>query len=67
MTEPSLLPPAYCDTDGAAIFLSIPASTLKRLRVEGSGPPYSKLGTSVRYSYADLTAWMGQSRTIPSN
>ncbi len=41
----------------AAEFLSLGQSTLAKLRASGSGPPFRKLGRSVRYAREDLVAW----------
>lgn len=57
MLEPQ---PEWTDTEGASRFLSIPVSTLVTMRSRKRGPPYAKVGTTVRYSYADLQAWMKQ-------
>jgi excisionase family DNA binding protein len=41
----------------AAEFLNLGESTLAKLRTSGGGPPFRKLGRSVRYSRDDLQAW----------
>ena len=41
----------------AAEFLNLGQSTLAKLRASGDGPPFRKLGRSVRYSQEDLQAW----------
>jgi excisionase family DNA binding protein len=41
----------------AAEFLNLGQSTLAKLRASGEGPPFRKLGRSVRYSRDDLEAW----------
>jgi excisionase family DNA binding protein len=41
----------------AAEFLNLGQSTLAKLRASGEGPPFRKLGRSVRYSREDLQAW----------
>lgn len=46
------------DTSKASEYLGIPAGTLARWRVEGSGPAYFKLGLRVRYEKAALDEWM---------
>lgn len=38
--------------------LGLARSTLAKLRVHGGGPPYLKLGTSVRYPEDSLAAWL---------
>jgi predicted DNA-binding transcriptional regulator AlpA len=48
----------------AASLLSLSTRTLERLRCVGGGPRFVKMGKgSVRYSIADLEAWVA-SRTI---
>lgn len=46
------------DTEGAARRLGLSRSTLEKLRVYGGGPPYLKLGRSVRYRCDDLSSWL---------
>ena len=46
------------DTDGAAARIGLSAKTLTNKRVAGDGPPFVKMGRSVRYRVADLDAWM---------
>ncbi|WP_333876386.1 helix-turn-helix domain-containing protein [Methylobacter sp.] len=47
------------DTDGASSLLNIPASTLIKWRSTGENNiPYIKIGKSVRYSTADLKAYV---------
>jgi predicted DNA-binding transcriptional regulator AlpA len=48
----------YLKTLDAAAYLGMGVSTLERLRVQGSGPRFHKLGTkAVRYRVDDLDAW----------
>jgi hypothetical protein len=42
------------DEHEAAVVLSKPAGTLRQWRSRGLGPPYVKLGMSIRYRRADL-------------
>lgn len=46
------------DTEGASRHLGLAVSTLEKLRVGGGGPPYVKLGRSVRYRVSDLEAYL---------
>ena len=48
-----LLPPK-----DAANFLRVSVSFLAKARMRGDGPPYVKLGRSVRYRESDLVHWM---------
>jgi predicted DNA-binding transcriptional regulator AlpA len=42
----------------AADFLRLSMSWLAKSRMRGDGPPYSKLGRSIRYTEAALLQWM---------
>jgi predicted DNA-binding transcriptional regulator AlpA len=46
------------DTKGASEHIGLAESTLERARVRGDGPPYVKLGRSVRYRICDLDRWV---------
>lgn len=46
----------------AAEYLTVAPQTLARQRVEGRGPPYLKLGGSVRYDLRDLESWLDAQR-----
>ena len=48
--------------DEAAKMLGLAASTLAKLRLNGNGPTYCKLGRRVVYRRGDLEQWL-QSRT----
>ncbi len=48
---------ALLSTAEAAALLALSASTLKRYRAEGRGPPFLRLGGRVRYTRADLLNW----------
>lgn len=58
--------PAYCTPAEAAAYLSTTPGHLATLRWRSTGPPYSKLGGTIRYSYTDLRAWMEANRTAPT-
>jgi len=47
----------YFNTQQAAAHLQISPSTLNKRRVFGDGPPFVKIGKSVRYRRSDLDAW----------
>jgi predicted DNA-binding transcriptional regulator AlpA len=50
------------DARAAASRLGLAVQTLARWRVEGGGPPFLKLGGSVRYDLSDLDAWLDAQR-----
>ena len=42
----------------AAHFLRVSLSWLAKARMRGDGPPYIKIGRSIRYAEAALLQWM---------
>ena len=42
----------------AAVYLAVAISSLAKWRVTGEGPPFIKIGSSVRYRTADLETWI---------
>jgi predicted DNA-binding transcriptional regulator AlpA len=50
-------------TEKAATMLGLSPSTLAKLRLNGQGPTYCKLGRRVAYRKADLEQWL-QSRLV---
>lgn len=52
--------PGWVTPKGAADYLQVSESTLYALRRDGGGPRFAKHGQLVRYSIADLDAWMRQ-------
>ena len=49
--------PNVFDTVGAGRFLGLARSTMERMRIEGGGPVFAKLGGVVRYCRSDLEAY----------
>lgn len=47
-------PPEYLDTRAAAALLGVSVKTLEALRSRGTGPPFVRVGRSVRYRLEDL-------------
>ena len=45
-------------TEQAAWLLGISRKTLERMRVEGRGPKFVKIGRCVRYRQHDLLTWI---------
>lgn len=59
--------PDLLTIDEASQYLKIPVKTLRKWRLERSGPPSMKLGRHVRYDKADLDTWIDrQKRTSQS-
>ena len=57
-----LVKPAFTNTRGAAHYAALSPKQLEHWRTRGCGPTYIKVGRHVRYSYADLDAWMAARR-----
>ena len=59
---PSAKPPAAIATlmtpNDAATVLKVSLSWLAKARMHGDGPPYIRVGRSIRYSDAALMQWM---------
>lgn len=51
------------DTKGAAARLGLSPRTLENQRVYGGGPPFVRLGRTIRYRVSDLDAFM-TARTV---
>ncbi|MGO9154110.1 helix-turn-helix domain-containing protein [Mycobacterium sp.] len=49
----------------AAPMLDVEPDTLKRWRMTGKGPRYSRIGNRVRYRIADLEAWLAEHTVTP--
>jgi excisionase family DNA binding protein len=56
----------YLTAQEAADYLRSSPSTLAKRRLDGSGPIFYRIGTSIRYRRSDLDHWMGQSASRPS-
>lgn len=56
---------ALLDAEAAAEFLAKPVGTLSQWRYRGEGPPFYKLGRSVRYRLGDLRAFRDAHRINP--
>ena len=59
---PSAKPPAVIVTlmtpNDAATVLKVSLSWLAKARMRGDGPPYIRVGRSIRYADVALTQWM---------
>ena len=54
--------------DEAARFLNMSKSTLAKMRMQGIGPAFAKLGSKiVVYRVADLDAWIDRGRSASAN
>ena len=48
-----------------AQFLGLHPLTLNQWRSRNTGPAYIRVGRSIRYSRADIDAWLAQHRRVP--
>ena len=51
--QPKALAPA-----DAAVYLGLSVATLERMRASGNGPPFVKIGKSVRYARDAMDEWL---------
>ena len=49
---------AVFDTPETASYLAVAEQTLRKMRVDGDGPPFVQMGRAVRYRIVDLDAWI---------
>ena len=49
-------------TKQASLFLTLSVNTLIRMRGDGSGPPFLKMGRSIRYNLPDLKSYLAGKR-----
>jgi excisionase family DNA binding protein len=56
----------FLDTDQVAALLKIPASTLKRWRLDKKGPSYFRAGRHIRYRLSSVLAWAEQAEDAAS-
>lgn len=61
-TDAALLRPSV-----VAQRLSITSQRLARLRLEGGGPAFIKIGRSVLYAKTDLDAWLDKTRRVSTS
>lgn len=50
--------PRILRTDAAAEYVGLAAGTLEKMRVQGRGPRFVKLGRAVGYDIRDLDDWL---------
>ena len=61
-------PALFVNTAGAAQLLNVSSSFLNKARITGEGPPYTKIGSNVRYNVSAVLSWAAaQSRTSTSD
>lgn len=55
-------PNALLDVEQAALLLGLGRRTLENWRCRGEGPPFLKIGRTVRYAPSDLAHWLESRR-----
>jgi hypothetical protein len=55
--------PAMVSREQAAEFLGVTPQALSQMNGRGEGPPYARIGRSVRYKRQDLLDWV-ESRIV---
>ena len=55
------------DTKGAATYVGVSKSLLIKLRSEGGGPHFLKLGARVVYDTSDLDRWLESKKRASTN
>jgi excisionase family DNA binding protein len=53
-----MAPEAYYTPEEAAEYLRSSPSTLAKLRLNGGGPAFTRIGRVIRYRRSDLDRWM---------
>jgi hypothetical protein len=56
----SEITPIVVDENGASAFIDVSVSSLQKMRVDGTGPAFAKIGNRVRYRVADLEAYVAE-------
>jgi predicted DNA-binding transcriptional regulator AlpA len=62
LKQPTYTPDALLNVEDAAEVLNLKSQTLNEWRTRRVGPPFCKLGRSVRYRMSDLTLWVDAQR-----
>ena len=52
----------WLSTRGAAKYSGLGFSTLAKLRLQGTGPVYTKVGAKILYNTIDIDAWLQSKR-----
>ena len=58
-------PAAYMTTMEAAVYLGVSTALMERWRQLRIGPPYIRIGRSIRYRRSDVDEYMWQHRVKP--
>jgi excisionase family DNA binding protein len=53
----------YKPPEETAEYLGVTVNALAKMRWDGSGPPYVKIGRRVRYRRSDVDAWLDARRS----
>jgi excisionase family DNA binding protein len=52
----------WLTTEQAASYLQVATVTMETWRARRQGPPFAKVGRTIRYRRADLDSWLEQNR-----
>jgi hypothetical protein len=58
---------AWLSPRQAARALGVTTDTLARMRANGEGPPYRRLGRLIRYRWGAITGWLDAQRASPTS
>lgn len=50
------------DTKGAAVYTRLAVQTLAKMRGQGGGPPFYKIGSKICYAISELDIWLDEKR-----
>ena len=65
MTDtPTIIKPEYLTAEQVEVMTSFSVKALETMRHRRRGPPFLKVGGSVRYRVADVRAWIEQGGPI---
>lgn len=57
---PAGIAPIAVDENGASAIIGVSVSSLQKMRVDGTGPVYAKIGNRVRYPVEGLKAYVAE-------
>ena len=67
MNDEKFVKPLYVSDRQLSPIINAKPPTLRNWRCQRKGPPYVKLGRSVRYSIPEVLAWMERMKIVPED
>ena len=58
--------PRFIDTNELADIMDVPVSTVRTWRSRGQGPRFTRVGRTLRFSTADVIAWLQENTHDPA-